>query len=153
DAASRKREIEGRGAGAPVHVVSALRGDGLGDLASELAPGRTVVLLGSSGAGKSTLVNRLAGSEVRATREVRAADSKGRHTTTARELLPLASGALLVDTPGMRELQLWAGEDAVDAVFEDVTALASGCRFRDCRHEDEPQCAVRAALEAGTLSG
>jgi len=152
DVPSRRLETESVAAGAPVHVVCALSGDGLDVLASELQPGRTVALLGSSGAGKSTLVNRLLGSEVRATREVRAADSRGRHTTTARELVVLDSGALLIDTPGMRELQLWAGDSALAAAFDDVARLAEACRFRDCRHETEPGCAVRAASEAGTLS-
>jgi ribosome biogenesis GTPase len=150
--ASRVAEIEGVAAGVPVHAVCALRGDGLAGIAGELLPGRTVALLGSSGAGKSTLVNRLVGADVHPTREVRGEDSKGRHTTTSRELVPLASGALLIDTPGLRELQLWAGEDALHAVFRDVGALASGCRFRDCRHESEPGCAVREAAEAGELS-
>lgn len=152
DIAARLSEIEGVAAGAPVHTVCALTGNGLEGLASELHPGRTVALLGSSGAGKSTLANRLLGSEVRRTREVRASDGKGRHTTTARELLPLASGAMLIDTPGLRELQLWASEEALDAVFQDVGALAERCRFRDCRHETEPGCAVREAAQAGELS-
>lgn len=148
---SRTREIEELAAGVPVHAVCALRGE-LDALRPELQPGRTVALLGSSGAGKSTIANRFLGREVQATREVRAKDGRGRHTTTARELLAVASGAFLLDTPGLRELQLWAGGDALDAVFEDVAALASSCRFRDCRHETEPGCAVRDAAEAGTLA-
>ena len=152
DVPGRVLEIQGVATGAPVHAVCALSGEGLDELAPELRPGRTVALLGSSGAGKTTLVNRFLGSDVRPTREVRASDSRGRHTTTTRELIPLDSGALLIDTPGMRELQLWAGGDALDAVFQDVAAAASLCRFRDCRHESEPDCAVRAASEDGTLS-
>jgi ribosome biogenesis GTPase len=152
DLDSRVREIEGVAADAPVLAVCALTGQGTEVLAAELQPGLTAALLGSSGAGKSTLVNRLLGADVRKTAEVRASDGTGRHTTTSRELIPLPSGALLVDTPGLRELQLWASEDALDAVFEDVSALASRCRFRDCRHEAEPGCAVRQAAEAGALS-
>jgi ribosome biogenesis GTPase / thiamine phosphate phosphatase len=152
DLDSRLLEIQGVAAGAPVHAVCGLTGAGLEALAPELTAGRTVALLGSSGAGKSTLVNRLAGSQLQRTREVRASDGKGRHTTTARELVILPSGALLIDTPGMRELQLWAGEEALDAVFQDVSGLASTCRFRDCRHEAEPGCAVREAAAAGRLA-
>jgi ribosome biogenesis GTPase len=151
DLASRTREAEEVAAGVEVRAVCALSGEGLDSLQPELQPGRTVALLGSSGAGKSTLANRLLGREVQPTREVRARDGRGRHTTTARELLALDSGALLLDTPGLRELQLWATEDALGAAFEDVAALASRCRFRDCSHETEPGCAVREAAEAGTL--
>src|SRR5207237_6757786 len=116
-----------------------------------LAPGRTVDLLGSSGVGKSTLVNRLAGSELLNTADIRS-DGRGRHTTTHRELVPLPSGALLIDTPGMRELQLWAGEEVLDSTFGEISELAAKCRFSDCAHEEEPGCAVRAALSNGTLA-
>jgi ribosome biogenesis GTPase len=136
--------------GVPVHAVSAVTGEGLDDLEGYLGRGRTVALLGSSGVGKSTLVNRLAGRDVLATREV-AADGRGRHTTTHRELVLLPGGGLLLDTPGMRELQLWAGEESLDGAFEDVTALADDCRFSDCAHDSEPGCAVKAALAEGSL--
>lgn len=137
----------------PVLLVSARNGQGLAELAAELGAGQSAVLLGSSGVGKSTLVNALLGYEQQRTHAERADDSRGRHTTTERQLLRLANGALLIDTPGMRELALWADDDTdSDNTFEDVTALAQDCRFRDCRHEGEPGCAVLAAIEAGTLS-
>jgi ribosome biogenesis GTPase len=112
-----------------------------------------VALLGSSGVGKSTLLNRLAGEELLATREVRENDERGRHTTTHRELVPLPAGALLLDTPGMRELQLWEAGDGLGQTFSDVEELAAGCRFADCSHRSEPGCAIREALVAGTLAG
>jgi ribosome biogenesis GTPase len=142
--------VEAIAFGVPVHVVSAVSGAGLEELEPYLGRGRTVALLGSSGVGKSTLVNRLAGREVLATREVRE-DGRGRHATTHRELVPLPGGGLLLDTPGMRELQLWAGEESLDGTFEDVAALAAECRFNDCAHESEPGCAVLAALADGSL--
>jgi ribosome biogenesis GTPase len=119
-------------------------------LAPWLQPGCSVVLVGSSGAGKSTLTNTLLGIEKMKTAEVRENDARGRHTTTHRALVPLPSGACLIDTPGMRELKP-TGEEDVDRNFADIEALAEQCRFRDCRHEREPGCAVRAAIEAGTL--
>jgi len=137
--------------GAAVLAVSALAREGLEALQPWLAPGRTVALVGSSGAGKSTLVNALLGEERQATAAVREDDSRGRHTTTHRELVPLPSGAVLLDTPGMRELLPWAGDEAIDVVFPDVAALAEHCRFRDCRHESEPGCAVLAAADEGSL--
>jgi ribosome biogenesis GTPase len=158
--ASRLAQVEELAGGAPVHAVSALEGDGLDALADYLTPGQTVALLGSSGVGKSTLVNALAGAARQATGAVREADGRGRHTTTHRELVALACGAWLVDTPGMRELGLAAGEgdgegggggDAMDATFGDVEALVRACRFGDCGHAKEPGCAVRAALRDGTL--
>jgi ribosome biogenesis GTPase len=152
DLEGRLQEIAAVACGTDVHAVSALTGAGLEALQPELRPGRTIALLGSSGAGKSTLINRLAGQELRATQPVRERDQRGKHTTTARELVPLESGAWLLDTPGMRELQLWAGEDALDAVFDDVTAVAAQCRFGDCSHRSEPGCAVREALESGSLA-
>ncbi len=135
---------------APVHAVDALAGAGVEALEAYLQPAATLVLLGSSGVGKSTLANRLAGREVAATGAV-AGDGRGRHTTTRRELLSLPSGALLLDTPGLREVGLWLGEEALDAVFPEIEALARRCRYRDCRHGDEPGCAVRAAVAAGAL--
>jgi len=136
--------------GADVAVVSALSGDGVAELRS-LLEGRTVVFVGESGAGKSTLVNALAGEEVAATGAVRAGDRKGRHTTTARQLHVLPGPVWLIDSPGLREVGLWAGVDAVDDAFDDIAAISTGCRFRDCSHDTEPGCAVRAAAETGVL--
>ncbi|MFI5184180.1 MAG: ribosome small subunit-dependent GTPase A [Vicinamibacteria bacterium] len=147
-AEERRREIESMGA--PAHVISPKRGEGLEVLASYLAPGATVALLGSSGVGKSTLINRLLGEERLKTREVRLSDNRGRHTTTHRELIVLPGGGLVIDTPGMREIQLSETAD-VDGTFADIAALANGCRFTNCRHEAEPACAVLGAVADGSL--
>ncbi|HSZ52575.1 MAG TPA: ribosome small subunit-dependent GTPase A, partial [Caulobacteraceae bacterium] len=136
---------------APALAVSAQTGEGMEALNAWLAPGLTCALLGSSGTGKSTLVNALAGRELMATGAVREDDARGRHTTTYRELVRLPCGALALDTPGMRELGLLDAGAGVASTFEDIEALATRCRFRDCRHGDEPGCAVRAALETGEL--
>ena len=137
--------------GAPVLAVSAVTGEGMQALAAQLKPGETAVLVGSSGVGKSTLVNALAGEARMATAAIREDDAHGRHTTSHRELVLLASGALVLDTPGMRELGLIDAEAGLSATFEDVEALAQACRFADCGHGDEPGCAVRQALEEGRL--
>jgi ribosome biogenesis GTPase len=145
-------EVEAVALGVPVHVVSALTGRGCDALRARISSGATSVLLGSSGVGKSTLVNRWLGGEVMATKETREDDDEGRHTTTHRQLLVLPGGGLVIDTPGLRELQLWdAGSAALDATFADVEELAADCRFGDCTHTHEPECAVRAAVETGEL--
>jgi ribosome biogenesis GTPase len=144
-------EIERVAPGVPVHVTSARTGDGLAALIRHLRGRRTGALLGSSGTGKSTLVNVLLGYRRQATAEVREADSRGRHTTTRRELIRLPAGGLLIDTPGMRELQLSEAGHGLLAAFEDIEALGAGCAFRDCTHGPEPDCAVKAALKAGRL--
>jgi ribosome biogenesis GTPase len=144
-------EISEAAPGVAVHIVSAATGEGLDGLRAELAPGITAVLLGSSGAGKSTLVNALAGEAVRFTQSIRHGDDKGRHTTTARTLIPLPSGALLIDTPGLRELQLWDSASGVAETFGEIAELAAACRFRDCRHQGEPGCNVLGAIERGDL--
>jgi ribosome biogenesis GTPase / thiamine phosphate phosphatase len=135
----------------PVHSVSAPRNAGYDVLTRYLQPGQTVALLGSSGVGKSTIVNHLAGSELQRTREVRASDGRGRHTTTHRQVLLLPDGGLLMDTPGMRELQLWDVDEGVEQTFSDIEELSAGCRFPDCEHDREPDCAVQEAVMAGTL--
>lgn len=138
--------------GAPVVALSAAHGDGLAALDAWLVPGRTVALLGSSGVGKSTLINRLLGTARQDTGPISAAVNKGRHTTTRRELIALTSGALVIDTPGLRELQLWdVDEAALDSTFADIATLATRCRFQDCTHRAEPGCAIQSALEDGTL--
>ncbi|MCX6592598.1 MAG: ribosome small subunit-dependent GTPase A [Acidobacteria bacterium] len=134
-----------------IEAIAAVHGHGVEQVRRYLPPGITAVLLGSSGAGKSTLINALLGEERMATQPVRQADSKGRHTTTHRELLELPGGAFLIDTPGMRELQLWATGESVNATFGDIGHWASQCRFSDCSHSNEPGCAVRQAVADGLL--
>jgi ribosome biogenesis GTPase len=136
---------------APVVAASTVGPRGLDGLRRFHAPGRTLVLLGSSGVGKSTIANRLLGEERFATAEVRMGDDRGRHTTVRRELTPLPGGGAIIDTPGLRELQLWVGAESVDTVFDDITIIAKGCRFRDCTHSGEPGCAVAQALAIGRL--
>ena len=137
--------------GAPVVALSTVTGAGLDQVRDHLAPGATAVMVGASGAGKSTLANLLLGEERMATGAVRADDGRGRHTTSHRELILLPGGALLLDTPGMRELALNDAEEGVTAAFDDIEALAAACKFSDCSHGNEPGCAVRAALEGGDL--
>jgi ribosome biogenesis GTPase len=144
-------EIERVAIGTGVCVVSARTGQGFGELEEFLRPGQTLVLLGSSGVGKSTIANRLLGQAVQEVQPVRESDSKGRHTTTSRELFALPGGALLMDTPGLREMQLWDAEQGVAQTFSDIDALAAQCRFVDCRHEGEPGCGVLASVSGGVL--
>jgi len=145
-------EVEAVANGAPVHLVSARSGEGCDELRARIAPGVTAVLLGSSGVGKSTLVNRFVGSERMDTGETREDDDEGRHTTTHRELILLPGGGIVIDTPGLRELQLSQDAAGFDEAFADVDDLAGDCRFGDCTHTHEPGCAVLAAVENGTLA-
>jgi ribosome biogenesis GTPase len=145
---ARKEEVAGRGV--PVHAVSAVSGRGIDELRSYFEGNRTVALLGSSGVGKSTLVNALLGEDRQTVQPIRE-DDTGKHTTTRREVVLLPAGGLIVDTPGMRELQLWEGERGIDMAFAEIEAIAPRCRFGDCSHEVEPGCAVREAIERGEI--
>jgi len=151
DAAARVAEVESDCSGVPIYVTSALRSEGIVAVRAFIHHGKTVAFVGSSGAGKSTLVNALLGEERMPTGEMRARDGRGCHVTTHRQLVLLPGGGLLLDTPGMRELQL-VDEDGLDAVFGDIAALSARCRFRDCRHDTEPGCGVREAVESGDLA-
>jgi ribosome biogenesis GTPase / thiamine phosphate phosphatase len=149
--AARARAAEKVAPGVAVVTVSATAGAGLEQLSPWLRPGKTVVLFGSSGVGKSTIVNALLGEERQSTRAVREHDHRGKHTTTQREIVVLPSGALLIDTPGVRELGMIGGEEALGEAFADVEALVAECAFGDCTHRSEPRCAVKAALASGAL--
>lgn len=151
DIEERREEVEAIALGVPVIILSAAKNQGLNALTPYLSKRKTAALLGSSGVGKSTLTNQLIGKQVQVVGEVRQGDDRGRHTTTHRELLVLPSGGLLIDTPGMREVQIWAGEESLQETFADIETLAKQCRFHDCQHDTEPGCAVRQALEDGTL--
>ncbi len=151
DAAGASKEVQSVAPGAAVLVVSALEGTGLETLEQYLAPGKTIAIIGSSGAGKSTLINKIIGEEVQQTGEVREKDGRGRHVTTRRELIQIPSGALVIDTPGMRELQVWSDGEGLRMAFEDIEGFAAGCRFSDCTHTNEPACAVKGAIESGEL--
>lgn len=151
DLAEAVREAGEAAGGVAVLVTSTVTGDGIEEVRALLHPSRTLALLGPSGAGKSSLVNHLVGDDVQSTGAVREGDARGRHTTTARELVPVPGGGVLLDSPGLRSLPLWDAGAGVAATFDDVEEAAAGCRFRDCRHEGEPGCAVQAAVDAGTL--
>ena len=144
-------DVQALAPGVPVHAVSAKAPGSLAALRALITSGRTAALLGSSGVGKSSIANALIGDERLPTREVRESDSRGRHTTTGRQMVLMPDGGILIDTPGMRELQLWDAAESVAGAFADIDALAGGCRFRDCRHVSEPGCAVAAAVADGSL--
>lgn len=152
DLESRVAEVESVAPGVSVRAVSAADGRGMEHLRSYLRPGETVVFLGSSGVGKSTLINALSGEDLQQTGGLRKGDGHGRHTTTARQLIAIAGGALLIDTPGLREISLWGDEADLAGVFDDIEQLGARCRFGDCQHRDEPGCAVREALSQGVLN-
>ena len=152
EVAAKAEQVRGAMPGVPVLCFSNQSGQGLDDILGLMKPGKTYCLLGSSGVGKTSLINRILGQEAFATRTVRLKDEKGRHTTSRRYLLPLANGALLIDTPGMRELGSLAVEEGISETFQDVERLARACRFRDCTHTTEQGCAVQAALSEGELT-
>lgn len=152
DAERYLREVETVSPEIRAHAVSALRGEGLEALKTYFQPGKTICLMGSSGAGKSTLINAVAGEEIMKTGEVRASDSTGKHTTTHRQLITLPGGVSVIDTPGMREVGMAQAEEGIDRAFGDILALERRCRFRDCKHDTEPGCAVKAAIARGELT-
>lgn len=147
----RQTEVETIASGVPIVVLSAVENKGLDGLIPYLGTGQTVALIGSSGVGKSTITNQLVGQDIQAVQSVRLGDNRGRHTTTHRELIILPSGGLLIDTPGMREIQMWGSADGLQETFADIESLGTLCRFRNCQHEQEPGCAVQQALFDGTL--
>ncbi|WP_409251084.1 ribosome small subunit-dependent GTPase A [Bacillus sp. SCS-153A] len=148
----RISEVEAIAMGVPVLPVSSLEHSGLDQLHSYLSNGKTVALVGSSGVGKSTLLNSLIGESLQAVQEIREKDSKGQHTTTYREMFLLDNGAFIIDTPGMRELQMWEGDEGISMQFKDIEEYAEHCRFRDCQHEEEPHCGIKNAIHQGFLS-
>ena len=151
DLGNKLEEVLEVSSGVPVHAVCAIQGEGLEELEQYFKPGQTVALIGSSGVGKSTLINRLIGFERQIVKEVRDHDDRGLHTTRHRELILMPNGALVLDTPGMRELQLWDADEGIETTFEDIEEIATSCYFTNCKHETEPRCAVRTAIETGTL--
>ncbi|MCU0247971.1 MAG: ribosome small subunit-dependent GTPase A [Bryobacter sp.] len=152
DTEARLKECQDCAGATPVLLTSARTGLGLSQVRKFMPPGKSVVFIGSSGVGKSSLINRLYGDDILVTQAVRESDAKGRHTTTWRELILLPGGGLVIDTPGMREFHLWLAGDGLEAAFSDVAEWAARCRFRDCRHEAETECAVLQAVQKGRLS-
>ena len=149
---SKEAEVGTVAPGVPVHIVSSVTGRGLAELKQYLNRGKTTALLGSSGVGKSTIINQLMGSNKMEVKEIRVSDGRGRHTTTHRELILLEGGGVVIDNPGMREIQLWDDSEGFDESFDDIKALADNCKFNDCQHETEPGCAVKEAIAAGELT-
>jgi ribosome biogenesis GTPase / thiamine phosphate phosphatase len=151
DVEAKVKAVEEIAWGVPIIVIDT-RNDSMEPIKGYLSPGKTGALIGSSGVGKSTMINRLIGEDIQKTQEIREVDAKGRHTTTHRELFLLPDGGVLIDTPGMRELQLWSGEESTNETFQDILVLSQNCKFRDCHHEQEPGCAIKQAIENRQLS-
>lgn len=147
-----ENEVKKIAIGVPIIVVSSLTGEGLNELQNYIKPSKTIVFLGSSGVGKSSLVNAISGKEIMKVNDIREDDSRGRHTTTHRQLIMLKNGTMIIDTPGMRELGMWDVSEGLNATFNDIEELASRCKFGDCSHGSEPGCVVRESLESGELS-